>query len=82
MGSLKNLIFRVRGRKKPIYRGNQLKAGGGGGGLGQFVDITGGVDQKEGIVFLREGVDNPMNTMWFFADPCDHHAVTRLQNIG
>ena len=36
-----------------------------GGGLGQFVDLRGGgLGKKEGVVFLRGGVDTPMPTMY------------------
>ena len=52
-------LLRVRGHKKPIYRGGLPKKGGldslliqGGGGLAR----------KRGVVFLR-GVDTPMATM-------------------
>ena len=33
------------------------------GELGQFVDLSGGLSKKEGVVFLRGGVDTPMSTM-------------------
>ena len=45
--------------KKPIYRRELPKKGG----LGQFVESKGGLDKKEGVVFLRGGVDKPMHTM-------------------
>ena len=47
-GSLKNLIFRERFDEKPIYRGELPKKGGGRGGLGQFADLKGGLDKKDG----------------------------------
>ena len=34
----------------------------GGGGLGQFADLRGGLGEKEGMVFLR-GVGTPVHTM-------------------
>ena len=36
---------------------------GEGGWLGQFVGLRGGLGKKEGVVFLRGGVDTPMLTM-------------------
>ena len=33
------------------------------GGLGQFVDLRGGLARKKGVVFLRGEVDTPMPTM-------------------
>ena len=44
-GSLKNLIFREGFDEKPIHRGELPK---GGGGLGQFADLKGGLDKKDG----------------------------------
>ena len=47
-------------RKTNIYRGIKK------GGLGQFAGLRGwgwGLDKKEGVVFLRWGVDTPMQTM-------------------
>ena len=48
--------------EKPIYREELLKTGWGGGGLGQFTDLRGGVGKKERVVFLKGG-DTLMHTM-------------------
>ena len=39
--------------EKPIYREELLKTGGGG--LGQFTDLRGGVGKKERVGFLKGG---------------------------
>ena len=39
------------GLEKPIYRGGLPKKGG----LGQFVDLRGGLARKRGVVFLMGG---------------------------
>ena len=44
-GSLKNSIFRGRGRKKAIFRGNCLKRRG----LGQFTNLMGALAKKNGV---------------------------------
>ena len=55
--------------KNPIFRGMLTKNQYIGGklpkkrGLGQFVDLRGGLDEKQGVVFLR-GYDTPMHTMF------------------
>ena len=43
---------------KPIYKGDCLKWG-----LGQFADLRGGLDKKEGGDF-RGRVDTPMHNMF------------------
>ena len=43
---------------KNQYRGGLPKTGG----LGQFIDLRGGLERKRGV-FLRGEVDNPMHTM-------------------
>ena len=49
-----------RTHEKPIERRDCLKRGG----LGQFADLRGELDKKEGEgVFERGGVDTPMHTM-------------------
>ena len=55
----------------------------GGGGFGQFADLWGPRSKRGGGVFKVEGwqVDTPLSTMWIFANPCVHYAVTRLENI-
>ena len=52
-GSWKNPSFRGGFLKKPIYIGGLPKKGGGG--LGQFADLRGGLGKKEGVVFLMGG---------------------------
>ena len=47
--------------KKPIPGG--MPETGGGGGLGQFADLGGGLEGKREVVFLRGGVDTPC-TLW------------------
>ena len=46
--------------KKPIYREELPKKGGGV--FGQFADLRGGLGEKEEMVFLR-GVGTPVHTM-------------------
>ena len=48
-GSLKNLIFRVGSQKKNNIQGRLSKKGG----LGQFADLKGGMENKDGGVFER-----------------------------
>ena len=35
-------------------------------GLGKLADLRGGLARKRGVVFLREGVDIPMHTMYIY----------------
>ena len=61
-GFTKKPDFQGGGHKKPLYRGKLPK-----GGLEQFADLGGGgLDKKDGLVFLRRGVDTPMHTMSFY----------------
>ena len=55
--SLKNLSFREGVHEKPIHRGGLPKKG--------VLDskFKGGHGKKEGVVFLRRGVDTPMHIM-------------------
>ena len=46
------------GHKKPIYREHCLKRG-----PWKTCRFTGGLGKKEGVVFLKGGVDTPMHTM-------------------
>ena len=76
-GLLKNLIFRSQGVHKNQYLGgNYLKRG-----ALDTLQIQGGeLDQKEGAVFLR-GIQYPNEHYVIFRSPCNHSAVTRLENV-
>ena len=39
-------------------------------GLGKLADLRGGLARKRGVVFLREGVDIPMHTMYIYIYIC------------
>ena len=60
-GSLKNSIFKGRGRKKAIFRGNCLKRRG----LGQFTNLMGALAKKNGVG--GGGVNTQMHTMSIFS---------------
>ena len=57
-------IFGVHWKIWLLRGGGSQKANIEGGGLGLFADLRGGgLGKKEGVVFLRGGVETPMHTM-------------------
>ena len=60
-GSLKNSIFRRGNSRKTNIQGGLPEKGG----LGQFTDLRGALQERGGGLFLR-GVDTPMQAMTTF----------------